>query len=417
LCWLVAIVAGLTLMISTGLWNPFPGLWEWLNKSRPLSDPLTTWQERLGGVPRNVTVLEKYVVIEHADSVEVRNRTTGRKLWQAKSDWAAVAAGTVVSGTLLKKGYEVRDAGTGAVLRRDDKASAVWTYTNAMLDISCFAPKDCELVARNPADGAQKWKVMVPGMGFVLFADNPGLAGAELFTAEPVPLPTLLGFPIDGRIRVVDTSSGRLLRSIEPERNTAVYVLADRVIYSIAKPRNGRCVVTISGREGNSAAEVWRRDGYQLVSTTGGGCDQRGQPKAGGNAVVAIRPDGNQSLLDANDGREVLTCADGEKILSTDGIYAVVQSADGSRITGYLLGRAKPLWTREANPKVSVAVSRTAVVVMDHSPDRIIVLDPATGKVRSEVRSGAEVVAHDAAGLILADRRELGYLALGGSQS
>jgi len=411
-CWLLVVVAFLTLTISTGVWNPFPGLWDWINTSRPLSEPNTAWQERLGGVPKTVTVLDRYVVIEHRESVEVRNRASGRQLWQTKADWAAIANGLVVVGTLLKKGYEVRETSSGAVIRRDDKASAVWTFTNAMLDVSCRTSKDCELVARDPEEGTEKWRVGLPGIGFVLFADNPELAGARQMGSDLTPMPPLLGFPIDRKVHVVDTASGRLLRVVAQDQHTVVHVLAGRVIHSVAVARNGRCIPTVSGREGVSGSEVWRRDGYQLLSINGAGCDQRGEPKAGGNAVVAVRPDGHQALLDAGDGREVLVCADGEKILATDGVYAVVQASDKSRIAGYALGRSRPLWTRNANEKVTVTVTRSAVVLTDRSPDRIIVLDPATGKVRSEVRSGADVLAYDGRGLMLGDRRELGYLSL-----
>ena len=411
-CWLIVVVALLTLTISTGVWNPFPGLWDWINTSRPLSDPVTAWQERLLGVPKSVTVLDSYVVIEHRESVEVRNRASGRQLWQTKADWAAVADGFVVVGTLLTKGYEVRDTSSGAVVRRDSKASAVWTFTNAMLDVSCRTSKDCELVARDTEMGTEKWRVGLPGIGFVLFADNPVLAGAQQMGSGPTRMPPLLGFPIDRKVHVVDTTTGRLLRAVAQDEHTVVHVLAGRVIQSTTVSRNGRCVPTVSASEGASGTAVWRRQGYQLLSINGAGCDQRGEPRAGGNAVVAIRPDGHEALLDAGDGREVLVCADGEKVLGTDGIYAVVLSADKSRIAGYALGRPRPLWTRNANEKVTVNVTRTAVVVTDRSPDRIIVLDPVTGRVRSEVRSGAEVLAYDGSGLMLGDRRELGYLSV-----
>jgi outer membrane protein assembly factor BamB len=383
-----------------------------MNSSRPLSDPITAWQERLLGVPKTVTVLDRYVVIEHRESVEVRNRASGRQLWQTKADWAAVAGGLVVVGTLLQKGYEVRETGSGAVIRRDSKAAAVWTFTDAMLDVSCRTSKDCELVARDPAEGTQRWRTGLPGIGFVLFADNPGLAGAQQMGSQLTPMPSLLGFPIDRKVHVVDTGSGRLLRVVPQDQHTVVHVMAGRVIQSTAVARNGRCIPAVTAIEGASGATVWRREGYQLVTINAAGCDQRGEPKAGGDAVVAIRPDGHQALLDAGDGREVLVCADGEKILGTDGIYAVIQTSDRSRIVAYALGRSKPLWTRDANEKVTVSVTRTAVVVTDRSPDRIIVLDPASGQVKSEVRSGAEVLAHDARGLMLGDRRELGYLAV-----
>src|SRR5262249_40604181 len=159
-------------------------------------DPVTEWQERLLGVPKTVTVLDRFVVIEHRQSVEVRSRANGRQLWQTKADWAAVSNGLVIVGKLLAKGYEVRETSSGAVIGRDDRAAAVWTFTKAMLDVSCRTSKDCELVARDPAEGTERWRAGLPGIGFVLFADNPGLAGAQQMGSELTPMPPLLGFPI-----------------------------------------------------------------------------------------------------------------------------------------------------------------------------------------------------------------------------
>src|SRR5581483_1630325 len=106
--------------------------WAYISTSRPIADPALQWQERLGGVPKSVTILDRIVVVEHSESVEARNRTTGKRLWEAKSDWATVAGPperpVVVSGTLLAKGYEVRDGITGLVLRKDEHAAAVWSY-------------------------------------------------------------------------------------------------------------------------------------------------------------------------------------------------------------------------------------------------------------------------------------------------
>lgn len=410
--WLVALIAAMTLMVSTGVWNPFPGIWTWLNTSSPLSEPEALWQERLGGVPKTVTLLDEYVVIEHRRSVEVRSRTTGNLMWETDADWAAVAGEKVISGTLLVKGYQVRDPATGVVVRDDKEAAAVWTFTDTMIDVSCRTPQDCQLTARDPTSGQEKWQAGLPGIGFVLFADNPGLAGAEPLGAitGQLPLPPLLGFRIDHRVHVVDTNSGQTLPVISPERQTTVHVIGGRVVHGKAEPRDGRCLLSLSGRDAASTSEVWKRDGYQVVGLSG--CELRGDPRAGGNAVVATRPDGRQSLLDAGDGREVLVCETGEEVLATDGIRAVVRSADGAKLVGYALGRKKPLWTRNASADASAIVTRHAIVISDHSPDQILVLDPATGKVRTKVRSGAKVAALDGKGLILTDRRDLGYVSL-----
>jgi PQQ-like domain len=422
--WLVAVAVAITLLASTGVWNPFPDIWTFVSTSRPIADPALQWQQRLGGAPKSVTVLDRIVVVEQRESVEARVRASGRRLWEAKSDWATVA-GTpdqtvVVSGTLLTKGYEVRDAVTGLLLRKDDRASAVWSFANALLEVSCGTPRDCDLTAREPADGDVIWRTALPGIGFVLFADNPKLAMGAALTEDgmqvrprPALMPGLLGFPIDGRIYVVDTTLGVTFPAITPGRNTSVTVLGGRVVHSIATPKDGICQVVLSGRDPLTGAEAWHRDGYNLRTLSGAGCEQHKEPVTGGNAVVAVRPDGREALLDAADGREMLTCAAGEKILATDGIHAVVRSADGGSVSTFMLGKAKPLWNRKADPKANAGVTRSAVILTQHNPDRIIVLDVETGKVRNEVRSGAAVVAADAKGLLLGERRELGYLPFG----
>ncbi len=422
--WLVAVVVAVTLLATTGVWNPFPDLWAFISTSRPIADPALQWQQRLGGVPRSVTVLDRLVVVEQSDSVEVRSRATGRRLWDTKSDWATVVGepdrSVVVSGTLLRKGYEVRDAATGQLLRKDDRAEAVWSFADALLEVSCGTPKDCDLKARQPISGEEIWSTALPGIGFVLFADNPKLAmGASIapdgmrVRTQPAPMPRVLGFPIDGRIYAVDTTVGVTLPAIEPDRYTSVTVLGGRVVYSVAKPRDGTCAVSLSGRDPLTGLEAWHRDGYQLRTISGAGCEQHKEPVAGGNAVVALRPDGREALLDAADGREVLTYAAGEKVIATDGIHAVVSSADGNSVSVYLLGNGKPLWTRKADPKTTAGVTRNAVILSQHSPDRIYVLDPDTGKVRNEMRSSATILAADTRGLLLGERRELGYLPLG----
>lgn len=417
----MAVVAVLTLLVTTGLWNPFPGIAAWLTTSQPLADPALPWQERLGGVPKSLTLLDRFVVVEQRESVEVRSRSSGRRIWQTKSDWATVAGPpertVVVSGMLLKKGFEVRDAATGMVLRRDTRALAVWSFSNALLDVTCGTPKDCELTAQEPASGDVIWRAGLPGIGFVLFADNPKLAmgasmGADRIEprSEPVMMPKLLGFPIDNRIHIVDTTDGRVLPVVEPDRDTSVTILGGRIVYSIAEQRDGVCRLTLIGREGATGMEVWRRDGYQMRTLSGAGCEQRREPVAGGNAVVAVRPDGREVLLDAADGREVLIAEAGEKVMATNGIHAAVRSADGQSMSVFALGKPKALWTRRVTSKASVAITRTAVILSDRSPNRITVLETETGASLKEVRSGANIVAMDRFALLLGERRDIGYL-------
>ncbi|MEV4416642.1 hypothetical protein [Catellatospora sp. NPDC049609] len=426
--WLVAAAVAMTVLVSTGVWNPFPGLWDWINTSGPIADPPTRWQERLGGTPQTVTLLGDQLILEHRDSVEARSRATGRRIWSTPADWAAVAGPpertVVVAGTLLVKGYQVIDPATGLVVRRDDKASAVWTYDDQLVEVSCRTPQDCELTAREPASGDEKWSTGLPGMGFVLFADNPDLLGSVPVTAEriapshqPGKMPQLLGFPVDGKVYVVSPARGEAMRDpVEPGRRERIIVAGGRVVHSVATPREGGCDVRVTARD-STGTVVWSLPkGQHLRTIGGGGCDQRDQPAGTDTVLVSVLPDGREQLLDAGLGKAVLTCAEGEHVVAVDSERALVRSADGKKLTMYehdadRPAKPKQLWSRKVDPGASAAMRGGVVVLVDRAPDRVIVLEPGTGRVRREVKTEAEVVAADAKGLLLGQRRDLGYLA------
>lgn len=426
--WLVATAVALTVLVSTGVWNPFPDLWNWINTSGPIADPPTRWQERLGGTPQTVTLLPDQIIIEQRDLVEARSRYSGRKIWSTPADWAAVAGPpnrtVVVAGQLLVKGYQVIDPASGAVIRRDDRASAVWTYDDQLLDVSCRTPQDCELTSREPASGDEKWAVGLPGMGFVLFADNPELLGSVPIEAdriapshEPAKMPQLLGFPIDGKVYVVNPARGEVMQGpVEPSRRERIVVVGGRVVHSVATPRDGGCDVYVIGRDATSGGKIWDRSDHQLRTITGGGCDQRSQPAGTDNVIIAVTPDGREQLIEAGFGKQVLLCAEGERILAVDAERALVRSADGKRLTMYAHdpdrpAKPKQLWQRKVDPAASASIRGSVVVLMDRGPNRVIVLEPATGRVRRQANTDAEVLAADDKGLLLGQRRDLGYLA------
>ncbi len=77
---------------------------------------------------------------------------------------------------------------------------------------------------------------------------------------------------------------------------------------------------------------------------------------------------------------------------------------------GMRLGSTGPLWSKEVRSGTGAALSAGAAVIVDKKPDRILVVDPASGKEKLNVRSGAKVLACGPAGLVVSDVRELGYL-------
>src|SRR5581483_7377740 len=109
----------------------------------------------------------------------------------------------------------VLDPASGNVRWKDADAVGAWTYRDLVLTLSCGGLSDCTLAARTPGDGTQRWKSTLPGIGRVLAGVNRELLGSrelsstyrDAVAASPDPVPSLLGFPTDERVQVVDTAS------------------------------------------------------------------------------------------------------------------------------------------------------------------------------------------------------------------
>jgi hypothetical protein len=425
--YLVVALTVLVVLAATGVWNPFPNMWGWVNRSHPLSDPDVVWRQRVDGTPRSVTIAGNTVVVEQRTTVEVRRLDTGERLWEKKADWAAIAGGerdpVVAVGKLLVKGYELLDPETGAVRRRDNRALGVWTYRNALLDVQCAGAKDCVLTARAPRGTEPLWTTFLPGVSAGLLADNPEVVGTRPLTAPlvdagaggPETMPPLLGFPIDGRVHVVDTAAGRTVQDVPVDNDARVVVVGGRVLRVEARGQDGTCYFTILARDPVTGQEVWRRAGINLRTADGVGCLQRQDPQGGQNVVVGVGPDGRETVLDAYDGRLLCVGGDGEKLLAVDDRYALARTADQKAINGRELSVATPRWTRPVSPEGGATLTRFAAVIVDRKPDRIIVLDQRTGRELVNLRSSAKVLAVGPAGLVIGDGRDIGYARFGGS--
>ncbi|WP_249714319.1 outer membrane protein assembly factor BamB family protein [Rhizomonospora bruguierae] len=422
--WLVAGVIVLTVLVATGTWNPFPALWSLVNRDGPIAAPAAAWQVRLGGPPKTVTIAGSAVVVEHRTAVEARSLTDGRQLWQRDADWSAVAGegtGSVAAvGKLLVKGYELLDPTTGTVLRKDTRASAVWTYRDALLDVYCEGAEDCTLRAWEPRGATPLWSVELPGIGFVLFADNPGLLGSRAVGSPrvddgaggPVPMPQLLGFPINGSAYVVDTASGRVLPQIKPERNERIAVVG-RVLRITATSAAGNCYYTARAVDAANGVEVWQRDGYNF-KTAAAGCAQREGPVGAGSALSVLAANGREATMDAYDGRLMWSGGPGEEVLALDDAAVLVRSPDKRTVSGYAHGRSQPLWSRTVKNRVEAALTPYAAILTDRDPDRIVALDRRGGGELFAVKSSGKIRAVGPTGVIVSDSRQLAFLAFGG---
>ncbi|MEW2385767.1 PQQ-binding-like beta-propeller repeat protein [Micromonospora sp. NPDC047707] len=425
--WLLLGLITVVVLASTGVWNPFPGIWDWVDRSEPISEPDVVWQHRIGGTPRSVTFAGDTVVVEQRTRVEARRLSDGTQLWERKADWAAVAGGdrdaVVVVGKLLVKGYEVLDPTTGVTRRRDDDAVAVWTWRNLLLDARCVEPTDCTLSAWDPRGTAPLWTAFVPGVRSGLLGDNPALLDTRRLdavridkeAAGPEPVPPLLGLPVDNRVHVLDTATGRVLTDVEPGREERLSVVGGRLLRITARSQDGTCFFTISGRDPTTGQEAWQRAGVNLRTADAAGCAQREDPQGARNVLLGVAPDGREAVLDGYDGRLLLVTAPGEKIVAVDDRYALVRAADKRSVSARELGTGRIRWSRPTGAKAGAALTPYAAVLAEDKPSRLVALDPRTGAELATLRTAANALAVGPTGMIIGEGREIGYVRFGGA--
>lgn len=408
--------------------NPFPGLWDWISRDRPLA-PDMAWQERLGSRPESAVVAGDVVAVHAGSRVELRDRDTGRLQGPADpagwlADWAAVAGegdDTVVVVSGEDGGYQVRDPAGGALLHEAEDAVAVWTYRDARLDLRCDDGRACTLRAYLPGGATPVWVTDLPGQREGMLGANPALAAGRMpeasridaAVAGPPRLPQVLGFTVERRsgdaVVTVDTSTGEVLRILERADGEQIMVVGDRVVRTTTTDQNGICVASASGHDAVSGTRVWGPEPYHVWSAEA--CEQREPPVAAGAAMAVVGPTGRPIVLDAYDGRVLWRGAADESVVGLSQRTVVVRSADGTRLYGVALGTGgEPAWEHRAEPDAEVVIGEYGVVVADRDPNRVYVWDPATGERLLSVATSARVLAFAPDGLLLAGGRSVGFV-------
>ena len=411
----------LFVLAATGTWNPFPRLWNWVNTSEPIAGGAAQWQQRTGGTPQAVGIAGTAVIVGYRTSLEAYGLGAGVPLWRSDADWAAVAGeggdAVVVTGRLLTKGYQVLEPRTGAVLRSETRATAVWTYANAILDLGCAGAGSCTLSAWDPRGGRPLWSVSTGGIGFVLHASNPDLPDTHPLTSSRVVdgaggprfLPGLIGLPVDGKVRVIDTAAGTAVQTVSPGSDQRVAVTGGRVLTVTGTARDGTCYYTVTGTT-PAGGRVWSRDGLNLrTAGNGSGCRQDRDPAGGYDVVLGVDPSGRPELIAAGDGRVLWQGGPNEDVLAVDDGFALVRNADRSavRCVAFAGGTA---WRRSLGASGTAALTPYAAIVASSRPGRIVAVSPASGTVRADIRTDGKVFAVGPTGMIVASGRDMAYV-------
>lgn len=414
----------ITAILVTG-WNPMPKVTDWWDKvassTGKLSTPGTSWTERVGGQPSSAVVAGDAVVVSMRGTVEALALSTGTVLWQRDADWAGVAgdgAGTVAIVGRRGHGLEALDPSGGTVRWRDGDAVGAWTYRDVVLTLACGGLSDCTLTARAPRDGAQVWKLTLPGIGRVLNGVNSDLLGTDVLAAAyrdaisamPRAIPAMLGFPIEQKVQVVDAVNGKRLRQEQPTDTARVVVAGGRVLVSTATPKDGSCRYSLEGRDATTGRTVWKKDGYDLRTASGAGCEQRHDPAGSDTVLVATRGDNREVFLSPRDGHEMWAGAEGDRIVAADSQYGLVRTDGGKDLAVVGFERGGRLWQQAIPAKADVAISRYAVLVSDSAGQRLLAYAPDSGRSLLEAKTDADVLGIGEHGLVIARGRTIGYL-------
>jgi hypothetical protein len=433
---LLAVILYALLLAADIAPNPFPGIWEWLAKDRPLADGLA-WQERLGARAAAAAPAGDAIAVEAGNRAQIRDRDsgelvgpTGDETWTA--EWVVAAGGeatpVVIIGLEGSDGYEVRDPATGALLYEDEEAVAAWGFRDGWLDLRCDSRRACQLRSYRPGSYEPVWRVDLPGRREGMLGGNPQLAGPRIpepnrihpQVSGPEPIPPLLGFPVsrggDDAVVVVDTGSGQVLQELLVADGERVIVVGNRVIRSTMARHGGVCVSQVAGHDPVTGNPVWGPSQYHLWSSEGVGCEQRVPPLAGGGALTAVGTDGRPVVIDSYDGRVLWTGELDERVEDLSPDRAVVRAADETTRYAVLLGgNGARQWERIADQDAGVTIASCGVVVSDRDPSRIYVWDPVTGDNLLSLSTSARVLACAPDGILIADGRSIGFARFDGA--
>jgi outer membrane protein assembly factor BamB len=432
----LALLGLIAIPVTYGLvtgWNPLPGISDqisnWLNRPRVLSQPAPTWVIRPADQPSSAAGTGGVVLLAEPGAVEARDVQTGAVRWSRSADWSALAGSpnrggfVVVLGT-KGKGYIVVTPDTGIPVWSDPKATGVWTFADMLLSASCQDSFTCTVAAHSTYSGSLRWQVSVSGTARNFSGANRPLSQMRpLRSLEPQglavlpePAPTLLGFPFDNQVQVIDTGSGRRVHTYRSTDSTLISVADDRVLVSTAEYRDGHCRFAVSARDPATDREVWHKEGYDLGTSGGLGCDQRRNPAGGGGTVAAVSPDGRGTLLRISGGGVAYQTAPGETLVGTDGVVAVVRSADGATLRGVRITGGGEVWHRVAGRGTQVGAISGAVVLTDPGAGQLVVLADS-GEVLVDAKSNGTVLGYADRGLVINIGRSLGLLPYGSISS
>jgi len=224
-------------------------------------------------------------------------------------------------------------------------------------------------------------------------------------------MPGLIGLPDDGKVRVINTATGKVAQTVTPGDGQKVVVVGGRILTVTGTAGDGTCYYGVVATDPPGGQTIWKRDGLNLrTAGNGSGCKQDRDPAGGEDVVLGVDPIGRQELIAAHDGRILWHGDKGETVLSVNDAYALIRSADRSSVRALSFASGGTAWRRPVGADVSAAVTPYASIIVTAKPSRVVALDPRSGSVLVDIKTDAKVFTTGPAGLIVVSGRDMAYL-------
>jgi outer membrane protein assembly factor BamB len=187
-------------------------------------------------------------------------------------------------------------------------------------------------------------------------------------------------------------------------------VVGGRVLVSTAAPKDGNCRYSLEARDAGTGKAVWKKEGYDLRTSSGAGCEQRKDPAGADAVIAATRGDNREVFLSPRDGRELFAGGPGDTLVAADSQYGLIRGADRKTLQVINLTTGKTAWKQEIGEKADVAISRYAVLIRDSGAGTVRAYKPDSGALRLDAKTTSDVLGVGPEGLVISRGRNLGFL-------
>jgi hypothetical protein len=427
---IMTVAFALTVTTITGIWDPRPAFNAWLDRALALSKPAPAWTDRALGEPDSAAVMrDGTIVVTSRGFVEGMRPTDGQQSWRYDVNWAMPAVDVVVAQMRQlnpdahpnsDRGYSVLDAASGTTIWADPDAIAAWAYASTIIDLVCPGSGNCQIRSHPHRLADVTWQVEVPAAARLIKGANPALAGtrdpagwfATAAAGTPGEVPAVFALPVDGRIEPVDTYHHTLAPAVTPpDRLTRVAASSDQILFVHAQRASSGCVYRVEAFNYATTKLSWTKDGYDLSTASGAGCEQRKDPLGADRHLVVTDASNQPMLVNADKGEPEWTGVPGEKILAADFGIAVVASVDRKtvKVIDILAVPAQVTWTGQMGVDPQAAVTPDWVIIRDGDSGRLLVFKRLGMEQRLEIKTSATVVGYGATGILIASGRRIGF--------